>query len=292
MTNWHHLSGSTARDGWTDVIDSRVPGWEHTGLRIGTLAPGDVLPLPEGDVERIVLPLAGSFHVATDSGDFDLTGRPSVWSGPTDFAYLGPNCPAVITGLGRVAVAEAHATEKRAARRVPSSSTGVELRGAGGSSREVRNFGTPGQLDAESIIACEVLTPGGNWSSYPPHKHDQELTGQETELEEIYYFEFRVSPGQEPTRAAPLGYQRVFASDRRDIDVLAEVRQGDTVLVPFGWHGPSMAAPGYDMYYLNVMAGPGRERAWRITDHPDHAWVRDLWASQTIDPRLPFSETH
>jgi 5-deoxy-glucuronate isomerase len=87
-----------------------------------------------------------------------------------------------------------------------------------------------------------------------------------------------------------VGYQRVSASPGRHIDVLAEVADGDVVLVPFGWHGPSMAAPGYDMYYLNVMAGPGRERAWRISDHPDHAWIRQTWQDQETDPRLPFGE--
>jgi 5-deoxy-glucuronate isomerase len=170
------------------------------------------------------------------------------------------------------------------------SATPIEFRGSGNMSREVRNFGTPGVAEAESIIACEVLTPGGNWSSYPPHKHDRELEGVETELEEIYYFQLRTAPdgGPAPERCAPLGYQRVSASDDRSIDVLAEVHDGDVVLVPFGWHGPSMAAPGYDMYYLNVMAGPGRERAWRITDHPDQTWLRTMWPHHQVDPRLPF----
>ena len=71
--------------------------------------------------------------------------------------------------------------------------------------------------------------------------------------------------------------------------MLAEVRSGDVVLIPHGWHGPSMAVPGYDLYYLNVMAGPGAERAWRICDDPAHTWVRDTWPSQAVDPRLPMS---
>ena len=157
-------------------------------------------------------------------------------------------------------------------------------------SREVRNFGTPDALDAESIIACEVLTPAGNWSSYPAHKHDHELAGVETELEEIYYFELRTAPGvvAPPERCVPFGYHRTTNSDDRSIDVLVEVHDQDVALVPFGWHGPSMAAPGYDMYYLNVMGGPGRERAWLISDHPDQTWVRTLWPTMAVDPRLPF----
>ncbi len=111
----------------------------------------------------------------------------------------------------------------------------------------MHNFGVPDVLDADRIIACEVLTPGGNWSSYPPHKHDEDRDG-ESVLEEIYYFEV--------ANGGP-GYQRVYGTPERPIDVTTEVRTGEIVLVPHGWHGPSMAAPGYDLYYLNVMAGPG-----------------------------------
>jgi 5-deoxy-glucuronate isomerase len=132
-----------------------------------------------------------------------------------------------------------------------------------------------------------VLTPAANWSSYPPHKHDEERDG-ESVLEEVYYFEVADSPDGAPG----VGYQRVSTSGPgREIDVCEEVRTGDTVLIPHGWHGPSMAGPGYDLYYLNVMAGPGAERAWRICDHPDHAWVRGTWDDQEIDPRLPLTTT-
>ncbi|MDR1236875.1 MAG: 5-deoxy-glucuronate isomerase [Propionibacteriaceae bacterium] len=290
MGKWHYPHGSTTSQGWTQVIDAQTPGWRHTGLRIGELAVGDSLRLAAEPVERIVLPLAGSFSVETAADTFQLTGRPSVWSGPTDLVYAGPDTALTISGTGQFAVCSAAATGHREAYHQPASATPVEFRGSGNMSREVRNFGTPGVCDAEAIIACEVLTPNGNWSSYPPHKHDQELTGVETELEEIYYFQLRTIPDHSPApeRCDPLGYQRVSASDDRSIDVLAEVRSGDVVLVPFGWHGPSMAAPGYDMYYLNVMAGPGRERAWRITDHPDQTWLRTIWPQQQLDPRLPF----
>jgi 5-deoxy-glucuronate isomerase len=298
MANWYYPRGSAQRDGWSTVIDSAAEGWEQTGLKIGDLGRHGSLALPAAGVERVVVPLSGSVTVHPQGGDgiggkdgahsandIVLQGRKSVWEGPTDVAYVGPRQGLRLTGAGRVAVCEAAAGQPRPPVRLPGEGVPVELRGAGACSREVRNFGTPGTLAAESIIACEVVTPAGNWSSYPPHKHDQELVGAETELEEIYYFEFRpTAPGQ----GAPMGYQRVSASPERDIDVLAEVHDGDVVLVPFGWHGPSMAAPGYDMYYLNVMAGPGRERAWRITDHPDHAWVRQTWAAQAPDPRLPL----
>jgi 5-deoxy-glucuronate isomerase len=156
----------------------------------------------------------------------------------------------------------------------------VELRGAGQVSRQINNFCTPGAFDCDRLIAVEVLTPGGNWSSYPPHKHDEDRPG-ESVLEEIYYFEISDDRG--------MAYQRVYGTADRPIDILEEVRTGDTVLIPHGWHGPSMAVPGYDLYYLNVMAGPSAERAWLICDDPAHGWVRETWRTQPVDPRLPMT---
>jgi 5-deoxy-glucuronate isomerase len=133
---------------------------------------------------------------------------------------------------------------------------------------------------AGKLMALEVYTPGGNWSSYPPHKHDVD-DEHETQLEELYYFEVQDGP------AGPgVGYQRVYASDERPVDVLAEVRSGDVVLVPHGWHGPAMAAPGYDLYYLNVMSGSGEANEWRFSDDPAHAWVRETWEGMELDPRV------
>ena len=159
----------------------------------------------------------------------------------------------------------------------------VELRGTGNCSRQVHNFGTAGVFEADSLIACEVITPGGNWSSYPAHKHDEE-TPVESALEEIYYFEIASGPRRFPRLRLP---PRVRHAER-PIEVLEEVRTGDVVLVPHGYHGPSVAAPGYHMYYLNVMAGPGEERAWKIVDDPEHAWLRGTWEDQAVDPRLPL----
>ncbi len=169
----------------------------------------------------------------------------------------------------------------------------VELRGTGNCSRQVQNFGTADVFEADSLMAVEVITPGGNWSSYPAHKHD-ENTPVESALEEIYYFEIDsgrgpdVAPAGAPADSRGFGYHRVYGTPDRPIEVLEEVRSGDVVLVPHGYHGPSVAAPGYHMYYLNVMAGPGEERAWKIVDDPEHAWLRGTWEHQDVDPRLPL----
>ncbi|HEY8701345.1 MAG TPA: 5-deoxy-glucuronate isomerase [Arthrobacter sp.] len=295
MANWVYPLG-TANDGDWDVSlgtsDSAVAvdGWAHTGLKVATLAADAAVGLPAGAEERIIVPLNGSFLVTVDGVEYRLAGRPSVFHGPSDVLYCGTDKPVTIrsSGGGRVAVATAPAQASYPTRLVTAGETPVELRGAGNCSRQVHNFGTPAALEADRFIVCEVITPAGNWSSYPPHKHDEEKDG-ETQLEEIYYFETRVADGSgAPADADAIGYQRVYASDERPIDVAAEVRTGDVVLVPYGWHGPAMAAPGYDMYYLNVMAGPGPVRDWLISDDPHHGWVRQSWDGQDIDPRLPF----
>ncbi|MFC4397806.1 5-deoxy-glucuronate isomerase [Arthrobacter sedimenti] len=295
MTNWVYPLGTAADGKWDISIGTSdsslsVEGWAHTGLKVATLAAGAAVELPAADEERIVVPLTGSFTVSVEGTDYPLAGRASVFSGPSDVLYSGAGRAVSISSNdgGRVAVATAPAKASYPTRLVSAAETPVELRGAGNCSRQVHNFGTPAALEADRFIVCEVLTPAGNWSSYPPHKHDEEKDG-ETSLEEIYYFETQVTAGSgAPSDADAMGYQRVYASDERPIDVTAEVRTGDVILVPYGWHGPAMAAPGYDLYYLNVMAGPGLVREWLISDDPHHGWVRQTWENQDIDPRLPF----
>ena len=166
----------------------------------------------------------------------------------------------------------------------------VSLRGTGSHTRQVNNFGMGAGLECVKLLATEVLTPASNWSSYPPHKHD-ENHGSETELEEVYYYRFASAAPADQTaarQAKAVGYQRVYGTAERPIELLEEVTDGDTVLIPHGWHGPSIASPSHHMYYLNVMAGPGAERAWGISDDPNHGWVRQTWEGQPTDPRLPF----
>jgi 5-deoxy-glucuronate isomerase len=289
MSEWFKPAGSTGRDGFEPAVSPGGPGWEHTGLYVVSLAAGESRDVDTGDCEWIVLPLSGSAQVTVNGDTVSLDGRASVFAGPSDLAYVPVSSRFTLSSTdgARIALPHARAAAPYSFRRVAADDVPVELRGAGVASRQVHNFGTPGVLDADSIIACEVITPAGNWSSYPPHKHDEARPGEETELEEIYYFELRadslVADGNQP-----IGYQRVYGTQDRPIDVLAEVRSGDAVLVPHGWHGPAMAPPGYDMYYLNVMAGPGDERAWLICDDPAHGWVRTGWDTQKVDPRLPF----
>ncbi|WP_212721970.1 5-deoxy-glucuronate isomerase [Nocardioides dongxiaopingii] len=285
--------GESARGPWALDIDPERAGWGHSGLRVLALDAGAEHTFATGDSEVVVLALAGSASVTVDGATFELAGRASVFAGPSDVVYAPRDGEVTVASAagGRFALCAARCERRLEPVHLPAADVPVELRGAGRASRQVHNFGVPGVLDADRVIACEVLTPGGNWSSWPPHKHDEERPvedgGGETRLEEIYYFE--VAAG--PDGAGPgLGFQRVYGHADAEIDVTTEVRTGDTVLVPHGWHGPSVAAPGYDLYYLNVMAGPGAERAWRICDDPAHTWVRDAWAQEEIDPRLPFGK--
>ena len=274
-----------AEDGVQLDITPETAGWGWSGLRIVRLGAGESFTFDTEGNEVIVLPLNGSFDVECSGEKHTLAGRESVFTGVSDFAYAGRDMTVTVSSAagGRFALPASRARNQLPFRYQPASAVAVELRGAGSCSRQVNNFCTPGEFAADRMIACEVLTPAGNWSSYPPHKHDVEREG-ETALEEIYYFEVSEGP------AGPgMAYQRVYASDERPIDVLEEVRTGDAVLIPHGWHGPSIAAPGYDLYYLNVMAGPGEERLWLICDDPSHAWVRQTWDAQAVDPRLPMT---
>jgi 5-deoxy-glucuronate isomerase len=283
VTKYHLPVGTTADGAWSLVVTPEQAGWGYSGLRVLELAPGAEHRFATGGDELLVLPMEGAGVVECESRRFELAGRDGVFAGVSDFAYVPRDAEVRVSssGGGRFILPSALATSRLEPAYGPAEGVPVELRGAGQASRQVNNVCTPDTFPADRLIAVEVLTPGGNWSSYPPHKHD-ELREGEVILEEIYYFEVSGQDG--------LGYQRVYSSGPdRQIDVCAEVRAGDVVLVPYGFHGPSMAAPGYDLYYLNVMAGPGEERVWRFCDDPAHAWVRDTWAGQPVDPRLPMT---
>jgi 5-deoxy-glucuronate isomerase len=281
-----HLPAATAAGHGYDLeITPATAGWSWSSLRTLTLPAGGEHVVGTGDEEMMVVPLAGPGGVRVEMAggpSAELAGRRDVFAGPTDVAYLPVGSTATLssTAGARLALTGARTEVALPFRTVAAADVPVEVRGAGQATRLVRNFGAAGVFEAGNLIAVEVITPGGNWSSYPAHKHD-EHTAHESALEEIYYYEITTGPHGEPG----LGFHRTSASPAGDIDVLVEVRDRDTVLVPHGWHGPCTAAPGHDMYYLNVMAGPG-ERDWKITDHPDQAWIRSTWADQTPDPRL------
>lgn len=280
-------AGETADGAFDTVVTAERAGWEFCSLKIASLAEGESVEVATGENELLVLPLSGAATVSVDGTDHDLAGRESVFADITDYIFIprGKNFTITATKAGRFALPATKASKDLQVRYCPRSDVKAGIRGSGIMTRQVNNYALGNDVETSHLLVCEVLTPGGNWSSYPPHKHDVH-TDEERVLEEIYYFEIR--DGGPANATEGFGLQRVYDSPGKDIDVTAEVRGGDTVLVPWGYHGPSVAAPGHDMYYLNVMGGPAEDSVWLMTDDPCHTWQRQAWEGDDIDPRVPF----
>jgi 5-deoxy-glucuronate isomerase len=266
-----------------DEVTPESAGWAYCGLRVVRLGE---LELATGDRELAVLPLAGSLAVEVERHRFELAGRESVFDRVTDWAYLPIGTHARLTGEAEVALASARAERRFEPAYVSADEVRIEIRGAGNATREIVNFLSPdGFTGADRLISVEVLTPDGNWSSYPPHKHD-DTPDSLANNEEIYYFRVGKA-GTAGTSAEGFALHRTYTADG-SIDATVVVRDGDVFLVPRGYHGPSVAAPGYPLYYLNVMAGPNPQRTMAIVDDPAYAWVRESWETMDADPRIPM----
>ena len=286
------------------LLTPEAAGWSWTGLRVLALQAGVPRTVATANSEVYVLPLSGGCRMqvaaAAEPGvveaEYDLVGRSSVFTRVTDLGYAGRDSLVTLTSdrAAEIALPSAVCANRRPAAYRPAEDVPVEVRGAGPATRQVTSFGTPGGWDhAEKLVACELLTPPGNWSSYPPHKHDQ-TDPCPVVNEEIYYYRIagadQVTPSDEG-----FGLHRTYTGPEHDkagldpIDLNVEVRDGDIVLVPHGYHGPCVAAPGYPMYYLNVLAGPARERSMAFCDDPSHAWLRSAWDGAALDPRVPMT---
>jgi 5-deoxy-glucuronate isomerase len=159
---------------------------------------------------------------------------------------------------------------------IPGASMPVEVRGSGNATRQITHI-IPPEFAAHRLLVVEVSTPAGNWSSYPPHKHELERLPIENDLEEVYAYRFAAPEG--------FGVQRLYTRDG-SLDETWTVRDGDVVLVPRGYH-PFCAAHGYHGYYLNALAA--EQRSMAAEDDPDLAWTRDTWADMERDPRVPLT---
>ena len=258
-----HAAARPARDGSIVNVTPASAGWGHVGFEVLALGAGQRAHREPSRREVCIVVIAGSCDVRSEHGGWlDLGGRESPFGGPPDAAYLPP--PAAFEVTARSAGAEvglcfAPAGAGATARVLPAGDIVDETRGYGAQQRTVRPI-LMATEPADSLLVCEVITPGGNWSSYPPHKHDVDAMPRESALEETYYH--RVSPER------GFALQRVYSADG-ELDETMSIRDRDTVLVPRGYHTVS-APPGYDLYYLNVMAGP--TRVWAIANDPDHEW--------------------
>jgi 5-deoxy-glucuronate isomerase len=253
-----------AADGAVATITPASAGWAHVGFEALLLGAGRRAERDTGARECCVVVVSGHVHVRSEHGDWrDLGARETPFAGEPDAAYLPPGTRFTVegaTGGGEVGLCFAPGNGGAEPRVLPARGVVGETRGHGAHERTVNAILMGGEA-ADALLVCEVQTPPGHWSSYPPHKHDRDAMPEESSLEETYYF--RIDP------ARGFGLQRVYTDDRTLDETLA-VRDRDTVLVPRGYHTVS-APPGYAVYYLNVMAGP--TRAWAVANDPDHEWT-------------------
>ncbi|MDZ4136992.1 MAG: 5-deoxy-glucuronate isomerase [Paracoccaceae bacterium] len=244
-------------------ITPQSAGWGYVGFTLYRLAPGETATEATGGREAILVLVEGRAQIRGAGQDFGEQGkRMSVFEKlPPAAVYIpsGSDWQATATTDCTLAVCTAPGQGGHKARVLDAPQ--LTPRGKGANTRHIHNIAMEDIDVADSLLVTEVFTPSGNWSSYPPHRHDEDDFPRMTYLEETYYH--RLNPAQ--------GYalQRVFTEDG-SLDVTMAVQDGDVVLVPKGHH-PCGVPHGYELYYLNVMGGPRRN--WRFQNHPDHDWI-------------------
>jgi 5-deoxy-glucuronate isomerase len=252
---------------WSTVTPESA-GWRYLSFRVeaGPFA------AETGAQEICLVPLAGACRVESEGETWQLGGRVNVFDGMPSALYLPRDSSYRVEGDVELAVCGALCERRREPVFIPPEGVEIEVRGAGNATRQINHIVKP-EFPAERLLVVEVFTPSGNWSSYPPHKHDEDLPPGEVVLEETYYY-----------RTGGFAVQRLY-SPRHDLDVTVTVRDGDLMLVPYGYH-TTCAAHGYDLYYLNALAGDRRSMA--AADDPELAWVRPAWETMDKDPRVPL----
>lgn len=251
------------RDGRIHAVTPQSAGWDYVGFEVYRLNDRQELSRDARDREICIVLLSGKVAVRAAGKEFgEIGGRaspfePDPWS---FYVPAGASWSVTARGSCELAVCSAPGRSGLAPRVIAPKDVACLTRGQGSNTRHVRNI-LPETEAAESLLVVEVITPSGNWSSYPPHKHDRDRLPYESLLEETYYH--RLSPPQ------GFALQRVYTDDR-SLDETIAAEDGDVVLVPEGYH-PVAAPHGYDLYYLNVMAGP--KRIWKFVDDPAHAWI-------------------
>jgi 5-deoxy-glucuronate isomerase len=253
----------TGGDGLVHRVTPQSAGWTYVGFEARDLKKDARFSAESGGMELCVVLISGKARVTAEGFDSGEIGdRTNVFEGLPWSVYLPAGVSYQVQAATdcEIAICAAPGSGKLPARVIAPKDVETMTRGAGSNTRYVRNILSE-TAQAESLLVVEVITPGGNWSSYPPHKHDREALPDESYLEETYYH--RISPPQ------GFALQRVYTDDR-SLDETLAVSDRDVVLVPRGYH-PVGAPHGYELYYLNVMAGP--KRLWRFHNDPQHAWM-------------------
>lgn len=262
--------------GETLVVTPESTGFEYLTMRIRKLLRGEKFSSGTNGCELGMVVLGGSCSVESTAGSwFSFGSRAHVFDGLPATLYLPIETEFTLLAESdcEVAFCFSRAEEKFPARLITPDEVEVEVRGGANATRQINHIMKP-EFPAQRLLLVEVYTPSGNWSSYPPHKHDVHSPPEEVDLEELYYYKVD----------RPEGYaiQRVYTPDGR-IDQTITVRDGELVLIPEGYH-PVVAAHGYNVYYLNALAGSARSMA--ASDDPAFAWVRQSWTDQ--DARVPL----
>lgn len=251
-------------EGWTINVTPESAGWTYVGFDLHELPPGESAHNKTGDREVCLVLVSGKARITAGGTDFGLVGsRMSPFEGKPDSVYVPAHSDWSVTAETPVTLAVCSAPSTGGhlpARRIGPDDVSQEVRGKGSNVRHVTNI-LPENEPADSLLVVEVITPGGNSSSYPPHKHDQDDLPNESLLEETYYH--RLNPPQ------GFAFQRVYTDDR-SLDETLLVENGIVTLVPRGYH-PCATLHGYDLYYLNVMAGP--KRTWKFHNAKEHEWL-------------------
>jgi 5-deoxy-glucuronate isomerase len=265
------MSDLLLRTGEWKQVTPESAGWSNLyfGVRRAPFASGT------GGAEIALVVLGGRCRVEADGELWELGGRTSVFDGMPWALYLPRDTGYRVEGDAEVAICGARCERRRDPVLVRPEDVEIEVRGAGNATRQINHIVKP-EFPAERLLVVEVFTPAGNWSSYPPHKHDEDNPPGEVVLEETYYYR--------TARAEAFAVQRLY-SPRHDVDVTVTVRDGDLMLVPWGYH-TTAAAHGYDLYYLNALAGDRRSMA--AADDPNLAWIRAAWDDLEPDPRVPL----
>jgi 5-deoxy-glucuronate isomerase len=247
-----------------DITPTRA-GWRYVGFGLYRLTAGETVAEPTVETEVILVLVEGRARIGAGEEDFgELGGRMGVFEGtPPHCVYVPPGSDwsAIAVTPCTLAVCAAPGKRGRPAAVIGPEGIARATRGRGTNTRHVHAIAMEERDVADSLLVTEVFTPQGHWSSYPPHRHDEDDFPRMTYLEESYYH--RLNPAQ------GFAVQRVFTEDG-SLDATMAVADHDVVLVPKGHH-PCGAPYGYDLYYLNVMAGPRRQ--WRFQNHPEHDWI-------------------
>ena len=248
------------------VIDvtPQSAGWRYVGFALHRLSAGQSVSEMTGNREVCLVLVSGTARITAGAVEFGAMGeRTSPFDGKPSAVYVPGQSEWTVEAIGDVelAVCSAPALSERAPKRIAPETMTQEVRGKGTNTRYVTNILPETDPSADSLLVVEVITPGGHTSSYPPHKHDRDALPDESYLEETYYH--RINPAQ------GFAFQRVYTDDRA-LDETLLIEDGVTTLVPRGYH-PCATIHGYDLYYLNVMAGP--RRVWRFNNAPEHEWL-------------------